>query len=133
MRDPGFSYVCLSQLKELGITLALDQFASSALSLNSLRQLPIDELKIDRQFIHNIEYDAEQFSFTQTIVSLAKGLGKSGCMTGVENDAQLKAVHSLAVDAVQGYLLAEPMASAQLDHFISQSQHFDKLLQISSS
>ena len=80
MEDPGFTYSCLSGLKSLGVQIALDDFATGELALQNLRRLPVDEIKLDRQFIMQIDEDPSQLKFVKTLINLAKGFDKKVCV-----------------------------------------------------
>lgn len=117
MEDPGFSFSCMSRLKVLGVGITLDDFATGELALQSLRRLPIDEIKLDCQFIRNIDKDKQQLQFVKTLINLAKGFEKSVCVEGIERDAQLSLLKKIGVDQVQGYLMARPMLKEEVNIF----------------
>lgn len=75
----------------MGIKIALDNFVTGFASLTHLKRFPIDRLKIDRSFIHNIDTDAGDAAISRTIISLAHNLGLEVVAEGVETEAQLRA------------------------------------------
>lgn len=81
----------LLSLKNLGVVVALDDFGTGYSSLRHLRELPFDELKIDRSFVQSMGESAEALSIVRTIVQLAKNMGLSVTAEGVETEAQAKA------------------------------------------
>jgi len=118
MDDPGFAYSCLSALKQLGLTIVMDDFARSDVALKNLRRMPIDEVKIDRQHIMNMDKDTEQAQFVEVLVQLAKGLGKRVSVEGIERESQLELLQATELSSLQGYLMAKPMPVEQLDEYI---------------
>lgn len=106
----------LTELKRLGVTIAMDDFGTGHSTLQQLRELPIDQLKIDRLFITDIDQQREDYALAAAIVRLAGSLGKTVLAEGVENAAQLAHVRALNVDLAQGYLFARALdASAVAD------------------
>jgi predicted signal transduction protein with EAL and GGDEF domain len=100
----------LASLKNLGVAVALDDFGTGYSSLRHLRELPFDELKIDRSFVHSIADSDEALSIVRTIIQLAKSLGLGVTAEGVETDAQARALHALGCETGQGFLLGRPSA-----------------------
>lgn len=106
----------LLQLKGLGVPVSLDDFGTGYSSLSRLSRLPIDTVKIDREFIDGLddprcEDDAE---ITRTIILMAHSLGMKALAEGVETQAQLDILERLGCDYVQGVLLGAPMAADEL-------------------
>jgi len=99
----------LVSLKNLGIGIALDDFGAGYSSLRHLRELPFDELKIDRSFVHGMEDSAEALSIVRTIVDLARSLGMGVTAEGVETEAQATALQALGCERGQGFLLGRPL------------------------
>ncbi|MCK5880248.1 MAG: EAL domain-containing protein [Sinobacterium sp.] len=126
--DPGFTFSCLSALKKIGVGIALDDFATGDLALQHLRRLPVDEIKLDRQFIRNIDKDKNQLQFVKTLINLAKGFDKRVCVEGIEKDIQLSLLIDTPIDQVQGYLMAKPMLKGELDDFIATQLTIDQVL-----
>lgn len=99
----------LKQLKELGVKVALDDFGAGYSSLNHIRQIPIDMIKIDRCYIEDITEDAFAGAFVKMISELAKTMGMSVCVEGVEQKKQLEVLKDMHIDMIQGYYYGEPM------------------------
>lgn len=118
MDDIGFAYALLTDLKTLGVRIAIDDFATGMLSLQSLNRLPIDEIKIDRQFIGAIDTEKEQYRLVKAIISLANIFGMDVVAEGVERDAQLQALLGAECPKVQGYLFYKPLLSLDLDNYL---------------
>ncbi len=115
MDDLGFAFAVLSDLKAIGVRIAVDDFATGTISLSSLSRLPIDEVKIDRQFIHHIETDNQQLQVVKGIINIANTFGFDVVAEGVENEEQLQTLLSADCPKVQGYLFYRPLFNADLE------------------
>lgn len=99
----------LAAVRHLGCRVAIDDFGTGASSLACLRDLPIDELKIDRQFVENVATNSVDAAIFRSVLSLAQSLGLSVTAEGVETQEQLEWLRAHGCEQVQGYLLARPM------------------------
>jgi len=104
----------LTRFRIKGIGLAIDDFGTGYSSLMQLRQLPFTEVKIDRCFVADLPDAEDSRLIVRTIAELARGLGLIATAEGVETVAQLRAVHELGCEVVQGYLIAPPLEADQL-------------------
>jgi len=114
MQDPERIVRTLRLLRGIGIGISLDDYGTGLSSLAYLRELPIDELKIDRTFIASMVEDRASALIVRSTVELAHGLGLSVVAEGVEDDATLVALTDAGCDLAQGYLLGRPVALADL-------------------
>jgi diguanylate cyclase (GGDEF)-like protein len=114
MSDPVAAVAALSSLRELGVQLSIDDFGTGYSSLSYLRELPVDELKIDRAFIARAELTGEDLALVRTIVELGQILGLRVVAEGIENAAQLEALRRLGCTYGQGYHLSRPADPADL-------------------
>lgn len=112
----------LTELKALGVRLAIDDFGTQYSSLNRIRQLPIDTIKIDRQFISNLKVDIKDTAIVNLIISLAAGLNIDIVAEGVETELQLEYLKSIGCGYVQGFYFYRPMPAAEIDKLIAQAQ-----------
>lgn len=99
----------LKQIKDLGVCVALDDFGTGYSSLNHIRELPIDIIKIDRCFIENLSEDEFAGAFVKMVGELAKTIGVSVCVEGVEQRKQLEALKDMNIKMIQGYYYGKPM------------------------
>jgi diguanylate cyclase (GGDEF)-like protein len=99
----------LNALKAWGVKLAIDDFGTGQSSLAYLQHLPVDELKIDRSFVQDVDRDPRRQALLKSIVGVGQGLGLTVTAEGVENAAELSCVGACGCDLIQGYLLAKPM------------------------
>jgi diguanylate cyclase (GGDEF)-like protein len=102
----------LRQLRELGVSIALDDFGIGYSSLTSLEQLPINRVKLDRMLIEGVDSNPRSAAIVRSIVALCHGLGLQVVAEGVERPAQLEFLSHCGPMAVQGYLLAHPVEAA---------------------
>jgi len=100
----------LEALRALGVRVAVDDFGKGYSSLNYITRLPIDFLKIDKQFIDSVDADDKQGKLTAAIVGLARVLGLACIAEGVERSAQQERLKELGCEYAQGFLLARPMS-----------------------
>ena len=105
----------LRRLRELGVSIALDDFGIGYSSLTSLEQLPITRVKLDRMLIEGIDTNPRSAAIVRSIVALCHGLGLQVVAEGVERPAQLEFLSHCGPLAVQGYLLAYPVEAHQAE------------------
>lgn len=118
MEHAGETITQLNQLNQMGIQLAIDDFGTGYSSLAYLQRFPIQKLKIDRSFIHDIHDDANDAAIAKTIIGLAHNLQLCVVAEGVENEVQADWLRNQGCDQAQGFLYAKPMTAKQLEgHF----------------
>jgi EAL domain-containing protein (putative c-di-GMP-specific phosphodiesterase class I) len=98
----------MEALSAMGISFSLDDFGTGYSSLSYLQRLPLDQLKIDQSFVHNILLDAKDAAIAQTVINLAQNLSLHVIAEGVETAAQRDFLHSIGCLAYQGYLFGRP-------------------------
>ena len=99
----------LQHLRSLGVLIAIDDFGTGYSSLSRLKNLPIDTLKIDQLFVHNIPDDTNDKAITTAIISMGHSLGLRVVGEGVETVDQLSFLREQGCDEVQGFLLGKPV------------------------
>ncbi len=104
----------LEQLRSLGATVSLDDFGTGYSSLSYLRRLPLDNLKIDRSFVMQLESEQTDAALMGAIISMAKVLGLRVVVEGVETEGQLSIVRELGADDVQGNLFSPPVVGSDV-------------------
>jgi diguanylate cyclase (GGDEF)-like protein len=114
MRDPQRSIGVLQNFREMGIRLSIDDFGTGYSSLAYLKQLPIDQLKIDQSFVREIPRDPDDMVITRAIIALAKEMALSVLAEGVETLEQEAFLKEEQCDGVQGYLYARPLSPEQV-------------------
>jgi EAL domain-containing protein (putative c-di-GMP-specific phosphodiesterase class I) len=109
MRNDEEINKALHKISALGIKLSLDDFGKGYSSLNRLKTLPIDALKIDKEFVSDIHDDKQKVAIIDIIIKLASELGMSITAEGIETTPQLKYLKSKKCLLGQGFLLSEPL------------------------
>jgi diguanylate cyclase (GGDEF)-like protein len=99
----------LQQLRDIGVQLALDDFGTGYSSLSYLRNLPLDSLKIAREFVEGLAFSDHDAAFVRLIVGLAKTVGLKVVAEGIETRAQLDMLREIGCDLGQGYYFSKPM------------------------
>ncbi len=121
MDEPDVVINALLELKKLGITIAIDDFGTGFSSLNYLRQLPVDRMKVDKSFIHGINQPGGHV-ILKSIVRLGQQLGLRTIAEGVETVEQENQIRSYGCDEAQGYLYSPAMSLDALRHFMKNSR-----------
>ncbi len=110
----------LTQLQDLGISIAMDDFGTGYSSLHQIRTLPLNKLKIDRSFIMDLPESEEDAILARMIIAMGKGLSLAVVAEGVETFEQQQFLLNEGCDILQGYLLAKPMPANEIQQLFSQ-------------
>ena len=111
----------LNAMREMGLTLAIDDFGSGFSSLNYLKRLPVDVLKIDRMFIRDLDKDENDMAIVTGVVALATSMGLETVAEGVETAEQYRLLQKLGCDTCQGYYFSKPLPVAEFEEkFLNQ-------------
>jgi diguanylate cyclase (GGDEF)-like protein/PAS domain S-box-containing protein len=119
MSNPDVTLQTLHELKRMGIRISLDDFGVGYSSLNYLKKLPIDTIKIDQSFVKDIPEDANDKAIVQTIIHLSQNLRLGVIAEGVETEAQLQYLQSQQCKGIQGYLLSRPVPHHEITRFFA--------------
>ena len=103
----------------ISFRLSLDDFGTGQASLAYLKQLPLDEVKIDRAFVTSMADDDGDAVIVRSTIDLARNLGLDVVAEGVESESVLEALVDLRCSSAQGYYLSRPLPSAELDLWLS--------------
>jgi len=114
IKDAALMHEISTQLRIYGITFAIDDFGEGFSSFARLREVPFAELKLDRSFVKGSGGDSRNAGICQAIIHLAHHFGAVAVAEGLENAADLQAVHRMGCDLGQGYFLARPMPKHDL-------------------
>jgi diguanylate cyclase (GGDEF)-like protein len=117
MKNPQRSIEILKTLRNMGITLSLDDFGTGHSSLTYLKLFPITTLKIDKSFVRDIETDHHAAEICASAIDLAHKLGLNVVAEGVENAGQLLFLRNIKCGDAQGYLFSRPLSSTDLENF----------------
>lgn len=104
--------VALEQMRVRGIQVAIDDFGTGYSSLSYLRRLPIDKIKLDKEFVSEISDDIGSRAIVEALIPLAHKLGMTVVAEGVELQEQISYLREVGCDEVQGFLMYEPMPQA---------------------
>ena len=109
MQNAEQATAVLNELRKLGVSLAIDDFGTGYSSLVYLKRLPIDTLKIDKEFIDDLTRDPDDEAITSTIITMGHSLGLNVIAEGVETELQLNFLRDRGCDEIQGYWLSKPI------------------------
>lgn len=119
MKNPEEAIVTLNGLKNMGIQISMDDFGIGYSSLNYLRLLPLNALKIDRSFVMNLTASRSNAAIIEAIIALAHSLNLRVIAEGVETEHQLNFLRSRGCDEYQGFLLSKPQPAEELSRFLT--------------
>lgn len=108
----------LHQLKELGVNIAIDDFGKGYSSLNRLKLVPFDRIKIDKVIIDYIDLENKKAPITEIIILLAKAFSAGITAEGVETKEQADFLKSIACDEIQGYYYSKPLSAESLEEYL---------------
>ena len=108
----------LARLKALGLRISVDDFGTGYSSLGHLKELPIDKVKIDRSFIHDLPANRDSGAITRAIVQMGHSLDITVIAEGVETEAQARFLSNLGCDELQGIWIAGPMPAAAFEAWV---------------
>ena len=109
MQDPANAKAILDHLDHLGVRLSIDDFGTGYSSLAYLKQLPVDEIKVDRSFVMNMTEDENDASIVKATIGLAHDMGLAVVAEGVEDQATQDQLGRLGCDIIQGYYISRPV------------------------
>jgi predicted signal transduction protein with EAL and GGDEF domain len=118
MADPARALPVLRELHNLGVVLAVDDFGTGYSSLAYLRQLPVDEVKIDKSFVFGMGSDLGDLAVVRSIVELGHSLGLTVVAEGVEEDVARDQLAAMGCDVAQGYLISRPLSEERLEAWL---------------
>jgi diguanylate cyclase len=119
MTNAEKSVVMLEQLSRIGIVVAIDDFGTGYSCMSYLQRFPIDELKIDRSFIRDLDFNPNDVSIVRAIISLAHELGLKVVAEGVETAEQLAVLHRMGCDQYQGFFHCAAVAPADIEAMLT--------------
>ncbi|MGE5716498.1 MAG: EAL domain-containing protein, partial [Acidobacteriota bacterium] len=108
----------LRQLKDLGARVSLDDFGTGYSSLSLLKRLPIDRIKIDQSFVHNVTRDPEDAAIVAAVIAMAHRLNLVVVAEGVETREQLEYLREQGCDRIQGYVFSRALDPSELENLL---------------
>jgi diguanylate cyclase (GGDEF)-like protein/PAS domain S-box-containing protein len=118
IQDIDFTITILKKLKDLGVSISIDDFGTGYSSLSYIKRLPVDTLKIDRSFIHDVSRDPDAASIVTAITSMARSLGLKTIAEGVESEEQRNILHILRCDMGQGHYFSPAVDAADFQKML---------------
>lgn len=120
MEKPRAALQSLEKLHNIGVQLSIDDFGTGHSSLMYLKRLPVNELKIDRSFVLNMNRDPGDEQIVRTVIDLAHNFGLDVIAEGVEDEETRDQLEALGCDHIQGYLIGRPMPVDELNSLLTQ-------------
>jgi diguanylate cyclase (GGDEF)-like protein len=121
MANPNDGLTILTELDRMGVTLSIDDFGTGYSSLAYLKRLPVDELKIDKSFVTDMEENDNDAVIVRSTIDLAHNLGLKVTAEGVETQGTWDILEILGCDCSQGYFMGRPMPVEKLEAWLQQS------------
>ncbi|MGJ5675327.1 MAG: EAL domain-containing response regulator [Nostochopsis sp.] len=121
MQDINTAIATMNELRSLGVKIAIDDFGTGYSSLMYLKKLPINKLKIDRYFIHNVVNDPQKAAITTALIQMGHNLNLQVIAEGVETESELEFLQQYKCDAMQGFLFSRPVGAGEFQKFLSTS------------
>jgi diguanylate cyclase (GGDEF)-like protein len=121
MADPAHALAIMSMLQSMGVRLSVDDFGTGYSSLTHLRELPIDEIKIDKAFVLGMLTSDADTAIVRTVIDLAHNLGKQVCAEGVEDAETLRRLEEMGCDLAQGYFISRAVPAAALMAWLTEN------------
>jgi diguanylate cyclase (GGDEF)-like protein/PAS domain S-box-containing protein len=118
MQDSSSTADVLNELKDIGVRLALDDFGTGYSSLSYLKRFPIDALKIDRSFIHDLATDADDASIVTAVIGMGENLHMRVVAEGVETREQLEMLRRHGCPQGQGFYFCRPVSALEIGHLL---------------
>ena len=118
MKDSEGAIDILDALNGMGIATAIDDFGTGYSSFSYLKDLPVDNIKIDRSFVDNVTTNEKDAAVCKGVITLAREMGLHVVAEGVETEEQFSYLKSHGCEAFQGYYFAKPMEFDNLVHWI---------------
>jgi len=122
MREPQLAAQVMQQLRTAGVRFAIDDFGTGHSSLAQLHALPVDELKIDRAFVRDLDRSASNQAIVRTTVELGHSLGLKVVAEGIETPDVWAALLRLGCDLGQGYMISRPMPVAEVPGWLGRQR-----------
>jgi diguanylate cyclase (GGDEF)-like protein len=120
----------LTKLRNGGVEISVDDFGTGYSSLSYLRELPIDELKLDRSFVLPMADDSRAAALVASTIDLAHSLGLRMVAEGVETNLAYAALRRLGCDQAQGFLMSRPLPAAKLEQWLSNRPDLEEAVQV---
>lgn len=122
MRNDEHALTMLNAIKSLGFALSIDDFGTGYSSLSYIARFPLDELKIDRAFIHEMDALSKQVTLVESIIHLGRAMEMTVVAEGVETRQQASVLTNLHCDTIQGYYFHSPMPKREFEQLLHKNK-----------
>lgn len=123
--NPQDAIVLLRAFKEDGFKISIDDYGTGYSSLAQLKQLPVNELKIDKSFVQRLETDEDDQIIVRSTIELAHNMGLSVVAEGIEDEYTLRWLAQHGCELAQGYFISRPQSSEKLTPWLLEKHNFD--------
>ncbi len=123
MADPRQTMAAVTRLSEMGIRFCIDDFGTGYSSLAYLKELPAQEIKIDKSFVMDLLTDGNDATIVRSVIDLAHNLGRTTVAEGVESKDVWETLSALGCDVAQGYYMGHPMPIAVFETWLAESDY----------
>jgi EAL domain-containing protein (putative c-di-GMP-specific phosphodiesterase class I) len=127
MNNAEFAIDVLTRLKQMGVKISVDDFGTGFSSLNYLKRLPIDALKIDQSFVRDATTDPDDAALVMAVITLGHNLRLKVVAEGVETEEQLRFLHLLRCDEIQGLLFSRPLPADELSKLLAREPAAERI------
>ena len=128
VQDPENAINTLNALRDLGMSLSIDDYGTGYSSLSQLKHLPVHELKIDKSFVLNLPQEEDDAVIVRSTINLGHTMGLKIVAEGVENEATLSFLHDAGCDYAQGFFISRPIAGDQCFTWLNETEYEVKTL-----
>lgn len=118
MHDPTRAIAVMEELRHLGVRFSIDDFGTGYSSLAQLKRLPVDEIKIDKSFVLDLQPTNEDALIVRSTIDLGHALGVKVVAEGVESAESWRQLTEMGCDLAQGYLISKPLPAADVAHWV---------------
>jgi EAL domain-containing protein (putative c-di-GMP-specific phosphodiesterase class I) len=126
IKEPNYIVNVLNDLKNIGVGITIDDFGTEYSSLSRLKILPVNRIKMDMQFVHEIDKSDKDNAISRIIINLAKNLGLQVIAEGVEKESQADFLSQNGCDEVQGFLYYKPLPAKEVEAILKNSYQLPK-------
>ncbi|MBI2308609.1 MAG: EAL domain-containing protein [Rhodocyclales bacterium] len=120
MAHAGQAVAILAELRQLGVTISVDDFGTGDSGLTYLKRSPLDRVKVDRSFIQDIAADRNEASITRAIITMAHQLKVKVVAEGVETETQMSLLVANQCDEIQGFVFSRPLPAAEMERMLGE-------------
>jgi diguanylate cyclase (GGDEF)-like protein len=118
MQEMAASLAMLARLQQIGLRLAIDDFGTGYSSLSQLKKMPVDELKIDKSFVLQLDTSEDDAVIVRSTIDLGHTMGLEVVAEGVENTASRALLAQFGCDFIQGYLISKPLPAIEFEQWV---------------